>query len=73
MENSILNYYENWYMEMWRIFNRWLAIRLEFVGNLTVFFAALFAVLARNTVDSGTVGLSISSALNVSPNDMTSY
>ncbi|KAG9466611.1 hypothetical protein GDO78_016360, partial [Eleutherodactylus coqui] len=44
--------------------NRWLAIRLEFVGNLTVFFAALFAVLARGTVDSGTVGLSISSALN---------
>ncbi|XP_072281284.1 ATP-binding cassette sub-family C member 2 [Pyxicephalus adspersus] len=49
----------------WIVSNRWLAIRLEFVGNLTVFFAALFAVLARNTVDSGTVGLSISSALNI--------
>ncbi|KAM8924619.1 ATP-binding cassette sub-family C member 2 [Pelodytes ibericus] len=49
----------------WIVSNRWLAIRLEFVGNLTVFFAALFAVLARGTVDSGTVGLSISSALNV--------
>ncbi|XP_018417069.1 PREDICTED: canalicular multispecific organic anion transporter 1 isoform X2 [Nanorana parkeri] len=49
----------------WIVSNRWLAIRLEFVGNLTVFFAALFAVLARNTLDSGTVGLSISSALNI--------
>ncbi|XP_075699212.1 ATP-binding cassette sub-family C member 2 [Rhinoderma darwinii] len=49
----------------WVVSNRWLAIRLEFVGNLTVFFAALFAVLARGTVDSGTVGLSISSALNI--------
>ncbi|XP_056384892.1 ATP-binding cassette sub-family C member 2 [Hyla sarda] len=49
----------------WIVSNRWLAIRLEFVGNLTVFFAALFAVLARGTVDSGTVGLSISAALNI--------
>ncbi|XP_069467621.1 ATP-binding cassette sub-family C member 2 [Ambystoma mexicanum] len=49
----------------WIVSNRWVAIRLEFVGNLTVFFAALFAVLARGTLDSGTVGLSISSALNV--------
>lgn len=49
----------------WIVSNRWLAIRLEFVGNLTVFFAALFAVLGRGTVDSGTVGLSISSALNI--------
>ncbi|XP_040290615.1 canalicular multispecific organic anion transporter 1-like [Bufo bufo] len=49
----------------WVVSNRWLAIRLEFVGNLTVFFAALFAVLGRGTVDSGTVGLSISAALNI--------
>ncbi|XP_044154090.1 ATP-binding cassette sub-family C member 2-like [Bufo gargarizans] len=49
----------------WIVSNRWLAIRLESVGNLTVFFAALFAVLGRGTVDSGTVGLSISAALNI--------
>uniref|UniRef100_A0A8C8RE26 ATP binding cassette subfamily C member 1 n=1 Tax=Pelusios castaneus TaxID=367368 RepID=A0A8C8RE26_9SAUR len=46
------------------ISNRWLAVRLEFLGNLTVFFAAWFAMLAGNTVNSSTVGLSISYALN---------
>uniref|UniRef100_A0A803YH27 ATP binding cassette subfamily C member 1 n=1 Tax=Meleagris gallopavo TaxID=9103 RepID=A0A803YH27_MELGA len=42
----------------------WLSVRLEFLGNLMVFFAALFVVLAGNTVSSSTVGLSISYALN---------
>ncbi|XP_044069110.1 canalicular multispecific organic anion transporter 1 isoform X2 [Siniperca chuatsi] len=49
----------------WIVSNRWLAIRLEFLGNLVVFFAALFAVISRKSLDSGLVGLSISYSLNV--------
>ena len=48
---------------------RWLAIRLEFIGNLIIFFAALFAVIERNSngdgIDPGLAGLSISYALQV--------
>ncbi|KAK4830095.1 hypothetical protein QYF61_008522 [Mycteria americana] len=47
------------------ISNRWLSVRLEFLGNIMVFFAALFVVLAGNTVSSSAVGLSISYALNI--------
>ena len=48
---------------------RWLAIRLEFIGNLIILFAALFAVIQRNSgsndIDPGLAGLSISYALQV--------
>ncbi|XP_066891023.1 multidrug resistance-associated protein 1-like isoform X6 [Kogia breviceps] len=47
------------------ISNRWLSVRLEFLGNLMVFFASLLAVLAGNSIDSAIVGLSISCALNI--------
>ncbi|CAI8057972.1 Multidrug resistance-associated protein 1, partial [Geodia barretti] len=53
--------------------NRWLAIRLEFMGNLIILFAALFVVIQRNyqeeikiRINAGLVGLSISYALQVS-------
>ena len=51
---------------------RWLAIRLEFVGNMIIFFAALFAVIQHNYQDTlnlhvspGLVGLSISYSLSI--------
>ena len=50
-------------------FFRWLAIRLEFIGNLIILFATLFAVIERNSsgdgIDPGLAGLSISYALQV--------
>ncbi|KAM3726825.1 Multidrug resistance-associated protein [Dirofilaria immitis] len=47
--------------------NRWLAVRLELVGNLIVFCSALFAVLYRESgsVTAGLVGLSVAYALSI--------
>lgn len=47
------------------IANRWLAVRLEMVGNLIIFFAALFAVMGKDDLSPGLVGLSVSYALSV--------
>ncbi|KAJ0175661.1 hypothetical protein K1T71_008820 [Dendrolimus kikuchii] len=47
------------------IANRWLAVRLEMIGNFIIFFAAVFAVRGREEVSAGLVGLSISYALQI--------
>eukprot|EP00095_Tigriopus_kingsejongensis_P008533 maker-scaffold81_size397536-snap-gene-2.18 protein:Tk08533 transcript:maker-scaffold81_size397536-snap-gene-2.18-mRNA-1 annotation:"multidrug resistance-associated protein 1 isoform x4" len=45
--------------------NRWLSVRLEMLGNVVILFAALFAVLGRDKVDPGEVGLSLSYATQI--------
>uniref|UniRef100_A0A673UDD6 Multidrug resistance-associated protein 1 n=1 Tax=Suricata suricatta TaxID=37032 RepID=A0A673UDD6_SURSU len=49
----------------WITSNRWLAIRLELVGNLVVFFASLMIVIYRATLSGDTVGFVLSNALNI--------
>eukprot|EP00127_Corallochytrium_limacisporum_P002056 Clim_evm44s99 gene=Clim_evmTU44s99 len=45
--------------------NRWFGVRMEIMGNMIVFLAAIFAVAQRNHISSSAVGLSLSYALSV--------
>ncbi|XP_053524633.1 ATP-binding cassette sub-family C member 2-like, partial [Artibeus jamaicensis] len=49
----------------WIISNRWLAVRLELVGNLVVFFSSLMMVIYKDTLSGDTVGFVLSNALNI--------
>ncbi|RWS19743.1 multidrug resistance-associated protein 1-like protein, partial [Leptotrombidium deliense] len=44
--------------------NRWIGLRLEICSSLITLFAGIFAVLARNSLTGGAIGLSITYALN---------
>ncbi|KAF9899576.1 hypothetical protein EC991_008613 [Linnemannia zychae] len=45
--------------------NRWLQVRLESLGAIIVLGASMFAVLSRNSLNTSTVGLSITYALTI--------
>ncbi|KAM5272344.1 ATP-binding cassette sub-family C member 2 [Ctenodactylus gundi] len=49
----------------WITSNRWLAVRLEFIGNLIVFFAAILLVIYKASLNGDTVGFVLSNALNI--------
>ncbi|KAG0275987.1 hypothetical protein BGZ95_008143 [Linnemannia exigua] len=49
----------------WIVTNRWLQIRLECLGSVIVLSAALFAVLARDSLNSASAGLALSYAMGV--------
>ncbi|XP_037352386.1 ATP-binding cassette sub-family C member 2 [Talpa occidentalis] len=49
----------------WIVSNRWLAIRLELLGNLIVFFSSLLMVIYRGTLSGDIVGFVLSNALNI--------
>jgi ABC-type multidrug transport system fused ATPase/permease subunit len=48
--------------------NRWIGVWSEFIGDLIIFFTAIFAVLQKDTLNPGLVGLSLSFALQVNMN-----
>lgn len=45
--------------------NRWLAMRLEFLGNCIIFFAAIFSVIEDTNIDASMVGLALTYAMSV--------
>ena len=47
------------------IANCWLSVRLEFLANCIIFFAALLAVLSKDSLMGGQIGLSLSYAINI--------
>ena len=59
IDNNQICYYPGY------VSSRWLSVRLEIIGNIVLMFAALFAVLSRGSINPGSVGLSLSYALNV--------
>uniref|UniRef100_A0A3B5M4E0 ABC-type glutathione-S-conjugate transporter n=1 Tax=Xiphophorus couchianus TaxID=32473 RepID=A0A3B5M4E0_9TELE len=44
---------------------RWLAVNMEFVGNVVVLAAAILSVMGRSTLSPGIVGLAVSHSLQV--------
>ncbi|XP_065203949.1 multidrug resistance-associated protein 1-like [Planococcus citri] len=47
------------------ISNRWLSVRSETISNLIILFAAWFAVLERDSISPGLVGLSVGYTLQI--------
>ncbi|CAB3223726.1 unnamed protein product [Arctia plantaginis] len=45
--------------------DRWLGVRLQIVGSLIIFFAALFVVISRDGISPGLAGLSVSYTLEI--------
>ncbi|KAL2068191.1 hypothetical protein VTL71DRAFT_16289 [Oculimacula yallundae] len=48
--------------------NRWLAFRIDAVGDLVAFFAGAFVVMSIGKIDAGSAGLSLSYAISFTDN-----
>jgi len=48
--------------------NRWLAFRIDVVGDLVAFFAGAFVIFSIGSIDSGSAGLSLSYAISFTEN-----
>ena len=48
--------------------NRWLAFRIDVIGDLVAFFAGAFVILSIGVIDAGSAGLSLSYAISFTEN-----
>lgn len=48
--------------------NRWLAFRIDVIGDMVSFFAGVFVILSIGAIDAGSAGLSLSYALSFTEN-----
>nr|QNH67946.1 ATP-binding cassette transporter subfamily C member 1 X7 [Brachionus plicatilis] len=62
IDEHLVHYYCN------TVSNRWLALRLEIIGNVITILAAFFAITSRSSLSAGVAGLSISISLSISSN-----
>ncbi|CAB3223734.1 unnamed protein product [Arctia plantaginis] len=59
-----VDYYQS-FVYLIAVANRWLGVRLQVVGGLIIFFAAIFVVIGRDNISPGIAGLSISYTLKI--------
>lgn len=52
-------------MMAWVSGNRWLSVRVESIGALVTFLAAIFVIVARHSISASIAGLSVSYSLQV--------
>ncbi|KAG1678446.1 Canalicular multispecific organic anion transporter 2 [Nymphon striatum] len=53
------------FMVSYTVVNSWLAVILQLIGSVVVFFTAFFAVMSRNVLDPAIVGLTVNYALTL--------
>ncbi|RFU35837.1 hypothetical protein B7463_g476, partial [Scytalidium lignicola] len=62
-----VNTYNRPYIYLWAA-NRWLAFRIDVIGDLVAFFAGAFVIYGIGSVDAGSAGLSLSYAISFTEN-----
>lgn len=64
---SRINNHSRPFIYLWAA-NRWLAFRIDVIGDLVAFFAGAFVVFSIGKIDAGAAGLSLSYALGFTEN-----
>jgi len=62
-----INTHSRPFIYMWAT-NRWLAFRMDVIGDLVAFFAGAFVVFSIGKIDAGSAGLSLSYAISFTEN-----